>query len=291
MEYLKLQRSFRTTKTWLAASIAARGAWVCLAGYCADEENAGRIAGAQGWCSRMWMQLAGLEAHDVATAVAAGLATWEGEDLVVAGYDRIGEEAYQAKRKQAAQISAKGVAARAATRTGNPSGSPTPVTQTDAHAGNPRRNPDPDPILHSPSSSSQEETLPPPSPGETRAREAKPAAGGGAGKLVQALDPKQVAQAIDAGDLKALVLAFRADPKDWDGWLRETDGQRIGTVAHVFAMRWRLAERIRQPSGYRVARLEYENLGMDMARKVRLANAEAYGLPVHRADHEGRAAG
>jgi hypothetical protein len=98
MEYLKLQRGFRESDAWMAADVAARGAWTSVAGFCADEENAGRIVGARAWNDRLWLLRAGCSAAEVEHAVGAKLAAWDGDDLVVAGYDLIGEQHYQARR-------------------------------------------------------------------------------------------------------------------------------------------------------------------------------------------------
>jgi hypothetical protein len=91
MQYLKLQQAFRQTDAWGEADCCARGAWVSIAGYCADKENGGRIEGAKAWGDRLWSQRAGVTVTQVEVAVLARLASWDGDDLVVAGYDTKGE--------------------------------------------------------------------------------------------------------------------------------------------------------------------------------------------------------
>lgn len=101
MEYMKLQRSFRKSDAWVGADAAARGAWVSVAGYCADEENGGRIVAAKRWLERLWQHRVGCTLPEIEHAIALELARWDGDDLIVEGYDLRGEQAYQDKRSQA----------------------------------------------------------------------------------------------------------------------------------------------------------------------------------------------
>ena len=100
MDYLKLQFSYVTSVEWRRASCAARGAACSLLGYCFRVENGGIIRGAQGWLNRDWLPAADITMKDVRAAVEAGLATWEGHDLRVMGYDEVGEARLSIQREQ-----------------------------------------------------------------------------------------------------------------------------------------------------------------------------------------------
>ncbi len=94
---------------------AALGAAVCLLATCARAENGGRIAGAKAMSARALVLLANVTATDLAAVVSAGLATWDGEDLVMGGYDHQGEAVLRGR--------SKGGKTRAASATRRPDGS------------------------------------------------------------------------------------------------------------------------------------------------------------------------
>lgn len=96
MEYTKLQLKWTRSDTFKSAEPAARGVWVGLIAYCADQENGGRIIACQTWTDRRWMAAAAATREEIEQAVVQGLATWNGADLVVGGYDIIGEQTFQA---------------------------------------------------------------------------------------------------------------------------------------------------------------------------------------------------
>lgn len=101
MEYLKLQWGFITSQEWRRSSMAARGASASLLGYCFRVENAGLIVGAERWSKKDWQAAADCTRRDVDVAVAAGLAYWEGVNLVVRGYDHRGHARLSVQRDQA----------------------------------------------------------------------------------------------------------------------------------------------------------------------------------------------
>jgi hypothetical protein len=96
MQYTKVQLNWVRSEIFTSAEPAARGVWLSLIAYCADQENGGRIAACQGWTDRRWMAAAAASSAEVAQVVQAGLARWDGEDLEVRGYDTVGEKAFQA---------------------------------------------------------------------------------------------------------------------------------------------------------------------------------------------------
>ncbi len=98
MEYSKIQMKFTRNPTFRSADPAARGVWVSLNSYCATEENGGRIVGCKAWNDRKWMVCADATGAEVQATVAAELAAWDGDDLVVFGYDIVGEQQHSAAR-------------------------------------------------------------------------------------------------------------------------------------------------------------------------------------------------
>lgn len=111
---MRILRWSTTHRVWLTAapangvSDAALGAWTRLANYASDKETtvadlaaevgAGRLSAeqplgegviqnCQDWVDRQWLTACGTDRTGVGQAVAAGLATWKGKDLVVVGID------------------------------------------------------------------------------------------------------------------------------------------------------------------------------------------------------------
>src|SRR5262245_39677242 len=91
---------------WWALPAAARGNWLSLMTYCAQNETGGVIAGAKRWEARRWLQAAGMDRDELAAVLEAGLALWHGDDLVVKFYDPAAEEKAR-KRSESASIPAE----------------------------------------------------------------------------------------------------------------------------------------------------------------------------------------
>ena len=94
MDYSRQLLSWTRSVTFRSATLEARGAWTMLNGYCADQRNGGRIERASCWTDRQWELCADCTRAIVEDLVAFGLATWQGDDLLVAGYDAEGETLY-----------------------------------------------------------------------------------------------------------------------------------------------------------------------------------------------------
>jgi hypothetical protein len=69
------------------AEDAPLGSWLRLTAACADLENFGRFVGCRTYGTRQWMTVAGVTAEAIPVVVAAGLASWDGDALVIHGYD------------------------------------------------------------------------------------------------------------------------------------------------------------------------------------------------------------
>ncbi len=64
------------------------GAWLLIYGYCAsDGVESPRLVGARAWDARRWLARAGVDVAQVEEVVVAALARWEGDDLVLEGWD------------------------------------------------------------------------------------------------------------------------------------------------------------------------------------------------------------
>jgi hypothetical protein len=126
------------------ASAAAIGTWIRLQSYCtSDGVETPQLAGVKTWSDRQWLASANVTAAEVAEVVAANLAQWQDQDLVVDGYDSAGARKIETLRKNG-KFGRLGGQAKAAKRSQSyPQGSPmgsgpvpkgyekaTPVTST-----------------------------------------------------------------------------------------------------------------------------------------------------------------
>lgn len=105
--------------TWLALPASLRGFWLQLQAYASAQENGGRIAGAKSWRSPQWLMTlgAGGKPATITALVSEGLARWDGDDLVIVGYDLDAQAGYQRRResgRQGGQVSAQRRAQREA---------------------------------------------------------------------------------------------------------------------------------------------------------------------------------
>jgi hypothetical protein len=127
VKYTAVHRAFMVTGLAVEAPCAALGAWLRLQSFCSsDGVEKPTIERCAEWTDRQWLLRTQLTSAEVATAVEAGLARWDGDALEVAGFDADGLRAIEAKRNA-------GVYGRLGGPKRKPSGSPT---------GNPMGNPE-----------------------------------------------------------------------------------------------------------------------------------------------------
>jgi len=272
------------------ADDAALVTWLRLAVISARALNGGRFVAAKTWNPTGWARVAGVIRKEVDGTVAAGLARWEGEDLVLEHYDHQGEETWR-RQSERGRIGAE--MTNRQRRTPLPDATPVDKARSpeaDASPGRQRREPDASPgaSAHSTALQSTGENPTPSPPVDPARAPAKTASSGGATR-VQAVESQAILAALDAGDLLALVGAFRADPSDRDGWLRETDGWTLRMVAHVLAWRRRLRNAIRQPSGFRQAREHWGSQSADDRAAICQQNLTELRIPMPKAFQAGSA--
>lgn len=265
---------------------AVLGDWLRLQASAGRALNGGRWPAAQVWDDRRWMRTAGVARADLDRVIEAGLARWDGADLVLEGYDQAGEDLY---RRQSAG-GRDGAAKRHGkeSQQGDPPRTPSKDTQQGEAARSHGQESDQHtheetqqgyPATHSSAVQCMAEQDPPPPPAAPDPARAAPARGG-ANARIQAVDPQAVASAIDGRSLPRLLSAFCADLTDGAGWRRETHGLALGQVAHVLAWRFARRDPIRQPSGWRKAWEAWQALDPDEALAAATANHDLLGLPM-----------
>jgi hypothetical protein len=96
MNWLNLELTTLRSEEYLGSDPVQRATWLNLLAYCADQENGGRIAGAEEWGSRRWLQIVGVTKEEVETVSA--LWRWKEGVLHVWKYPRAKEAEVRAKR-------------------------------------------------------------------------------------------------------------------------------------------------------------------------------------------------
>lgn len=84
--------------------------------------------------------------------------------------------------------------------------------------------------------------------------------------------------AINSGNVPALVAAFGCSPGFDAEWIRDTDGERIGTIAAILAWRKSLKDAIRLPAGFRAALLTWNELKLDTRKHLAAVHLGALGV-------------
>jgi hypothetical protein len=100
MPSVHVSTSLLATPEWLLTSAASRGYWIALLGFCARNENGGRVAGAAMWPAKQWEIVLGSGGSRAAidVLVAEGLGEWVGDALAIGGYPTDAERVYRAQR-------------------------------------------------------------------------------------------------------------------------------------------------------------------------------------------------
>lgn len=96
MKWLNIYLPDLHSAPYIGSEPRERAAWLSVLGYCAEQENGGRIADCRGWKDRQWQQTCGVTLREVESA--AKLLVWDGQDLTVVFYPIDSERVVQAKR-------------------------------------------------------------------------------------------------------------------------------------------------------------------------------------------------
>ena len=65
MDWLNIHRSTLSAEAFLGCEPVQRATWLCLLAYCADQENGGKIEGAEEWGDRKWQQVVRERAEEI----------------------------------------------------------------------------------------------------------------------------------------------------------------------------------------------------------------------------------
>lgn len=97
MEYINLTITQLAEPAYRRSTLEERGLWLTLLSHCVQQENGGRIHGAQGWSEWECLQVLGIQAETLEGEHL--LWKYENGDLVVAFYPLSKQKEVQAKRR------------------------------------------------------------------------------------------------------------------------------------------------------------------------------------------------
>ena len=234
----------------------ALGAWLRIQAYAAQQGRGGCILACRAWDNRRWMVTARTELPAIDKAVAAGLLEWDGQDLLIEGYDDRGEELYKAKSeggKKGKQRQQENQRSRESHGESHRVDAGTPTAPSLAF-----------PVQALPSLSKPSQAEPvqadspssPPSPAgeDSPATTATARARSALGKKLENISKAEVIQAVADESLMGLVKAFKANCFRGAEWENATQGSKIAAVLVTFHYALTtLRNAIREPSGYRSA--------------------------------------
>lgn len=143
MKWLNLETKKLHSPEYIGSAPVERATWFNILAYCCEQENGGRLVGAKAWKDRQWQQLCGVTKREV--GMTTRLLKWDGEDLIVDGYNMEKEfEVQQMRALGSSNSAAKSAAARV-----NGANGGRPKTQRGEHSDNPtetqREEPKPNP--------------------------------------------------------------------------------------------------------------------------------------------------
>lgn len=135
MHWINLRTDVLRSEPYINTSLAGRGTWLSVLGYCYEQENGGRIPGGGAWPDRRWLQTCGVTLAEIKKA--PRLLVIDGTDIVCHGYP-VEKDAEMAAKRQGG---ADGAAKRWARRTPDalPNGSAIPIAFASANAERERK--------------------------------------------------------------------------------------------------------------------------------------------------------
>ena len=100
MRFAAVFDEYTRTPAFVRASHVARSSWLQVYVYAARIEKGGRLPASAEYTDREWLTHAGVTRDEIRASVEAGLLRWDGDDLVIEGYDHEGEATVQAMRNR-----------------------------------------------------------------------------------------------------------------------------------------------------------------------------------------------
>jgi hypothetical protein len=97
MKWLNIDITILRSPDFIGVDPVARATWLCLLGYCVDQENGGTIADCEQWGDRRWMQTCAVTRAEIDAS--KPLAWWADSALVIAHYPIDKEMEVKAKRE------------------------------------------------------------------------------------------------------------------------------------------------------------------------------------------------
>ena len=97
MNWFNFDMMVLRSEPFITASLEQRGAWLCLVGYCLNQENDGQILHCQKWTDMHWIQACGVPEKVVKEA--SPLWFWNGDSLRPYAYPIGHQHQAQADRK------------------------------------------------------------------------------------------------------------------------------------------------------------------------------------------------
>lgn len=227
----------------IGSTPAELGTWLRVMAYCAEQENGGRITGGALWKDRQWQQLCAVTMRELRAA--DRLIAFDGDDVVVNGYDREKEAEVVRSRRRARN----GAMARWGHRAGAQADARA-CARADAQASAEQEG-------EVEEERNRKAPASPPSPASTTPTTAPRI------HRVDLIDKAQAAAALTSGDIERLLAAFGATVNRdiRDEWRRAdvTGGQALYEVAAVLFLAVCGKDPIRMPSRYAKARACYES--------------------------------
>lgn len=133
MRFLNIEITVLKSAEFLGQEPVDRATWLCLQTYCTLMETGGVVTGCGQWGDRKWQQVVGItkeEAHR-----ACPLWQWEGDSIILWGYNHFEEERIKTLRSRASEAG-KSSGARRSNQTVQPDGSTEPLNETVQPKGN-----------------------------------------------------------------------------------------------------------------------------------------------------------
>lgn len=229
----------------VGSSPAELGTWILCLGYCCEQENGGRIVGAAKWKDRQLQRAIGVTITEVRAA--DRLLTIEGDDILVNGYPETKVANVQRLRGQSQAAALRRWGKRdGQCQEAEPQGMPYGIPQ-----GMPNGNAE--------GEGEGERKGNTPAAAAAVVAPETPAGSDGARQVIQGMDRKRIQRAVANADPLEIIAAFGGtrDEKRDPEWTRDATGLIIGELVAVF---WRAQQNrsaIRQPSGLRAQREDW----------------------------------